>query len=246
VVYPTECDIRDFMAKLPPEIVDEFKPLVEGAQREYRRVRLKNPGNEEGLIAVLAQHAGAVFKTLVAKRLRTRSGDTEEFRRSIGMEGGDAETAMWFVYDLYRMAGDGRMLVVWHRQIEPKLWVLVRQAEDMWWLPDAVVPGWEEFLASHPNALVLPPSPPQPQGLADRAKAAVAAPTDLEVLAQVRQAFVLPLLKHKGWSVTQWAVEAEVDFHTANDYLEGQTTPRSSTRLKLAQALGVPVDQLPT
>jgi hypothetical protein len=36
-----------------------------------------------------------------------------------------------------------------------------------------------------------------------------------------------------------------VDFHTANDYLKGKTNSYKSTRKKLADALGVPVEELP-
>jgi hypothetical protein len=154
VIYPNERDIQDFMAKLPCEIIAEFKPLVEEAQREYRRARLKDPANEEVLISVLSGHAGDVFKTLVARRLKTRSGDFVSFQREIGSEGGDAETAMWFAHDLYRLSGDGRMLAVWHRQIEPKVWRLERQAADMWWLPDMVSAGWETILREDPGATV--------------------------------------------------------------------------------------------
>jgi hypothetical protein len=135
LIYPTERQIQEFMAKLPPEIIDEFKLLVEEDQREYRRARLKNPGDEPALIRVLFEHAAVVFKTLVAKRLRSRSGDADEFRRAIGMEGGDAETAMWFAHDLYRRSGDGRMLWTWHNQIEQRIWGLARKADDIWWLP---------------------------------------------------------------------------------------------------------------
>ena len=60
-----------------------------------------------------------------------------------------------------------------------------------------------------------------------------------------RQAFVTPLLEAKGWSILDWATEAEVSHATAIDYLQGKRTPYRSTRLKLAKALNVSVDQLP-
>ena len=60
-----------------------------------------------------------------------------------------------------------------------------------------------------------------------------------------RQAFVMPKLIEKGWSINQLAVQAEVDFHTVNDYLKGKTNPNRSTRKQLADALGVAVGQLP-
>ncbi|MFZ0914536.1 MAG: helix-turn-helix transcriptional regulator [Candidatus Korobacteraceae bacterium] len=60
-----------------------------------------------------------------------------------------------------------------------------------------------------------------------------------------RKAFVTPLLDAKGWSILDWASEAEVAPATAVDYLQDKTKPYRSTRLKLAKALGVSVEQLP-
>ena len=60
-----------------------------------------------------------------------------------------------------------------------------------------------------------------------------------------RKAFVIPLLDAKGWSILDWANEAEVSHATAIDYLENKTKSYRSTRLKLAKALNVPVEQLP-
>jgi hypothetical protein len=63
--------------------------------------------------------------------------------------------------------------------------------------------------------------------------------------AEERKRFVGPLLDNKGWSTEYWAGESDVDFKTANDYLQGSTMPRRSTRAKLAKALGVKVSDLP-
>jgi hypothetical protein len=60
-----------------------------------------------------------------------------------------------------------------------------------------------------------------------------------------RQAFVMPILKRKGWSILEWANASNVDFHTANNYLKGATHPYSSTLKKLACSLGVAVEDLP-
>jgi lambda repressor-like predicted transcriptional regulator len=60
-----------------------------------------------------------------------------------------------------------------------------------------------------------------------------------------REAFVLPILEEKGWSVHRFSVEAELDFHTVNDYLKEKTKPNRSTRKQLADALGIPVTKLP-
>jgi lambda repressor-like predicted transcriptional regulator len=60
-----------------------------------------------------------------------------------------------------------------------------------------------------------------------------------------REALVMPNLAERGWSIHRLAVEANVDFHTVNDYLKGRTQPNRSTRKQLAEALGIPVQQLP-
>jgi len=61
----------------------------------------------------------------------------------------------------------------------------------------------------------------------------------------VREPFVTSILVTKGWSILDWATDAGVDFHTANDYLKGTTKPYPSTRKKLADSLGVDVGDLP-
>lgn len=66
-----------------------------------------------------------------------------------------------------------------------------------------------------------------------------------KVGASAREGFVMPILKKKGWSILDWANESKVDYHTAQGYLKGQTNPYLSTRRKLADALGVPVEELP-
>lgn len=60
-----------------------------------------------------------------------------------------------------------------------------------------------------------------------------------------RQAFVIPLLERRGWSILDWASEANVSYATAQDYLADKTKPFPNTRLKLAKALGITVQQLP-
>lgn len=63
--------------------------------------------------------------------------------------------------------------------------------------------------------------------------------------AQSRRDFVEPILKRKGWSVLDWSREARVSHATAMDYLDDKTNPFRSTRLKLANALGINPDKLP-
>lgn len=63
--------------------------------------------------------------------------------------------------------------------------------------------------------------------------------------ASCRRKAVQRILDQKGWSATDWAAEAQVDPHTAIDYLDGRTRPRQSSRVKMARALGVDVTDLP-
>lgn len=60
-----------------------------------------------------------------------------------------------------------------------------------------------------------------------------------------REAFLRPILQEKGLSVNDWATQAGVDFHTANDYLNGKTRPYQSTKTKLAEPLGIEVGDMP-
>lgn len=60
-----------------------------------------------------------------------------------------------------------------------------------------------------------------------------------------RETFVKEILDSKGWSIFDWANDAEVSHATAIDYLHGKTKPHPSTRLKLAKSLGITIQQLP-
>jgi hypothetical protein len=66
-----------------------------------------------------------------------------------------------------------------------------------------------------------------------------------EVKLPSRREFVESILEQKGWSILDWANEAEVAHATAMDYLDEKTRPYRSTRLKLAKGLGISVDRLP-
>jgi lambda repressor-like predicted transcriptional regulator len=62
---------------------------------------------------------------------------------------------------------------------------------------------------------------------------------------RTRKAIILPILKTKGWSIYDWANEAEVSHATAMDYLNEKTEPYLSTIKKLADALNIPTDKMP-
>ena len=60
-----------------------------------------------------------------------------------------------------------------------------------------------------------------------------------------RKAVVEPILLMKGWSILDWAGEANVDYNTASDYLNGLTNPHRKTLVRLARVLGMPAKELP-
>jgi hypothetical protein len=60
-----------------------------------------------------------------------------------------------------------------------------------------------------------------------------------------RKAFLIPILEKKAFSINDWATQAGVDFHTANNYLNGETNPYRGTLAKLASPLGLEVTDMP-
>ena len=66
-----------------------------------------------------------------------------------------------------------------------------------------------------------------------------------EDLATSRRRVVEPRLTALGWSTLDWAMNAKVDYNTANDYLNGLTAPRRDTIKKLADAIGIAPAELP-
>ncbi len=69
----------------------------------------------------------------------------------------------------------------------------------------------------------------------------VAKPTAMET----RRTALDRMLAEKGWSVLEWATNANVTHHTAKDYYDGKRRSYPNTKMKLAKALGIPPDQLP-
>ncbi|MBL8239547.1 MAG: hypothetical protein JNM66_19140 [Bryobacterales bacterium] len=67
-----------------------------------------------------------------------------------------------------------------------------------------------------------------------------------KAVAPTRAEVIKPILEARGWSVLDWALASNVDFHTANDFLNGATKRAyRSTRVKLATGLGIKVAELP-
>jgi hypothetical protein len=78
--------------------------------------------------------------------LREHDGDFEAFRRAISLGGGDAEMAFWYAHRLYNLVERGRMLYLWHREVEPYLWACLKEGENLWYTPELVPGGWASFL----------------------------------------------------------------------------------------------------
>ncbi len=60
-----------------------------------------------------------------------------------------------------------------------------------------------------------------------------------------REEALTPILRQQGLTTHGWALQAGVDFHTADDYLKGKTTPYPNTLKNLADALGITVADMP-
>lgn len=68
---------------------------------------------------------------------------------------------------------------------------------------------------------------------------------DEKTLAQVRCAFVMPLLAKKRWKRGRWATKAGVGKNSVYEYLDGKRKLSPENREAMAQVLGVKSDELP-
>ncbi len=100
---------------------------------------------------------------------------------------------------------------------------------------DALMKASLHFVRPDGTAIVRPKS----------ASSLAAPPEPAEKPKPSREEFVKPILETKGWSILDWANEAEVSYHAATDYMAGTRRSYPSTRAKLAKALGVSVQELP-
>jgi hypothetical protein len=111
--------------------------------------------------------------------------------------------------------------------------------------PSNALPQPEEIIEDS-SAPVTPlneeiPSPPEPPPAAEPVTEA----SRIAEAAARREAVVRPILTNNGWTVSEWALRAGVDFHTADDYLKGRTKLQPSKRKQLAEVLGLKAEQLP-
>lgn len=112
---------------------------------------------------------------------------------------------------------------------EEQMRVFARRAAEEMPLPEA-------FLQKPASSASVSPT-------RDKITENVESPT--EARKRIRRAFAEPLLLKKGWSPFDWSTESEVAHATVMDYLDGKTNPFNSTRLKLANGLGVDPEGLP-
>lgn len=232
--YPLPNEIDDPRTTLPRHLAVALDPCFEQAQWRYREFYAKGERwPETPAINILGDVAVCVFNVLVDRALNRHADDFEAFRTAISLERGAAETGFRAAHFLYKDVEGGRMLAIWHRQIQDRLQTEIKQAEHRW---------WQNHMAAGSGANR---SQPESGVGEDRKAEPTSAKPDPEVLAAQRQAVVMPILDEKRWSMSDWADQADVDANTVTDYLKGRTLPHRRTRVKLAAKLGIRVEQLP-
>ena len=55
----------------------------------------------------------------------------------------------------------------------------------------------------------------------------------------------MPILQQKGYTKSKWASVAGVDPSVVYDYVNGNSNPTAESRKALAEAIELPVDELP-
>jgi len=143
--YPEICEIEDPSPRLPAEVARQIAPIIPNTV-----VRLRKEETDRGGMEVLAKAAVEIFETLVSRRSREVHAEVESLRRALEE---DAETALAYAHHIYKTAGFGRMLWLWHREIERRLDLSEKRVaiETEWWERRA-----DENLAS---PVVPPPIP---------------------------------------------------------------------------------------
>lgn len=74
---------------------------------------------------------------------------------------------------------------------------------------------------------------------------AVVGSENLQKKLGARKAFLDKRRKTKGYSLKDWAKQAGVAVSTVRGYWSGKTNPHPSTLWKLAQALGISIEEMP-
>jgi hypothetical protein len=219
--YPSESEIVDPRKGLPPATAKLLEPCYSEGQWRLRELQ-NSPvySSDKASIEILTGISLGVLDRLVQVALRKHADSFDAFRAAIGPDGGAAELGMKYAHFIHKDVTRGRMANLWHTAIRGRLFEAISKAENQWWQNHRAQSAADEPAKSHP-------------------------PRDVAASAARRQAVVDPIRDAKGWSTLDWALEAEVDYNTASDYLNGLTNPHRRTRVRLARALGIPVQQLP-
>lgn len=218
--YPSDDDIVDPRKELPAATARLLEPCYTDGQWRFREWSADADRVEDPAIDILAGVALCVFERLANAALQKHADDFDAFRTAIGPDGGAAELGLKYAHFIYKDVTRGRMLFLWHRPICERLRDAISKAENDWW--------------QNRRGRVTAEEPANVRG-----------PRDAEALAAQRRAVVEPILLEKGWSVLDWAAEANVDYNTASDYLNGLTNPHRRTLVRLAKALGLRASDLP-
>jgi hypothetical protein len=164
----------------PSEVWDVLEPLAEQAERDYRRAQSQDPGNKKKRIEILKQFAPTVFKTQVAKRLKSRACSADDFKRAIGLRGGVGALALHYAYRLYYAVAKSLEFKRSERAFKLEMEALIREAEDLWYNPDLVPEGWAKFLDNSASSTDgSPDSPSTDHEIAPSPEADRKAPSEL-------------------------------------------------------------------
>ena len=104
----------------------------------------------EKSIESLSRQATKIFKPLAVHALREHLNNEEDaaFQQAISLEGGEAETAFYCVYKLFRSAEHCQISQEGHFAVNRCLRKLIGEIEDFWHDRQYVPPGWEEALGA--------------------------------------------------------------------------------------------------
>jgi hypothetical protein len=96
----------------------------------------QNPGVQR---RVLSEMAVEILGILLPRRLQENHADVDSLREAVKT---DTDTAMACAHYVYKLAGFGRMLWLWHDEIDQCLWKAddARQLETTWWQKQAGKP----------------------------------------------------------------------------------------------------------
>jgi hypothetical protein len=124
--YPERL-IEDPSSRLPADIARQIAPIIPRTVVRFRKDVTKR-------LEVLASAAIEIFEVLAPRRLLEAHADIESLRRALAE---DADTALAYAHYIHQIAGPGfgRMLWLWHQEIDRQLTFSEKRAsvETEWW-----------------------------------------------------------------------------------------------------------------